>query len=210
MLLLEKFTVQEAIDKAVYLCDNHLNPLFPPPMRLEFEKVYYPYVILTKKRYFGLLWTSANCVPKKDVKGLATRRRDFCGLVGMVLNKVMDLILWSNDIAAALQYVQDTLQQLLEGTVQKELLVIRRELKKRPADYATPSPHSVVAAKMQKLNPDMAPKLGERVPFVISQGSLDISQRAEPPDTPDLQIDTQYYLEHQLKNHQNHSRGLHL
>ena len=112
----------------------------------------------------------------------------------------MDLILWSNDIAAALQYVQNTLQQLLEGSIGKDLLVIRRELKKRPADYATPSPHSVVAAKMQKLNPETAPTLGERVPFVISQGSLDISQRAEPPDTPDLVIDTQYYLEHQLRN----------
>ena len=29
----------------------------PPPVKLEFEKVYFPYLLMNKKRYAGLYWT---------------------------------------------------------------------------------------------------------------------------------------------------------
>ena len=35
-----------------------ITKLFPPPVSLEFEKVYYPYLLMNKKRYAGLYWTN--------------------------------------------------------------------------------------------------------------------------------------------------------
>lgn len=41
---------------------------FPPPVKLEFEKVYYPYLLMNKKRYAGLLWTRPDKWDKMDSK----------------------------------------------------------------------------------------------------------------------------------------------
>lgn len=41
---------------------------FPTPVKLEFEKVYYPYLLMNKKRYAGLLWTRPDKWDKMDTK----------------------------------------------------------------------------------------------------------------------------------------------
>jgi DNA polymerase delta subunit 1 len=37
-----------------------VSKTFPPPVKLEFEKVYFPYLLMNKKRYAGLLWTKVS------------------------------------------------------------------------------------------------------------------------------------------------------
>lgn len=39
------------------------------PIKLEFEKVYYPYLLISKKRYAGLYWTNPEKFDKMDTKG---------------------------------------------------------------------------------------------------------------------------------------------
>lgn len=39
------------------------------PIKLEFEKVYYPYLLISKKRYAGLFWTNPEKFDKMDTKG---------------------------------------------------------------------------------------------------------------------------------------------
>ena len=36
---------------------EHVSATFAKPIKLEFEKVYNPYLLISKKRYAGLLWT---------------------------------------------------------------------------------------------------------------------------------------------------------
>ena len=43
---------------------------FARPIKLEFEKVYYPYLLISKKRYAGLYWTRADKWDKMDSKGI--------------------------------------------------------------------------------------------------------------------------------------------
>jgi DNA polymerase delta subunit 1 len=45
-----------------------ISQKFPPPVKLEFEKVYYPYLLMNKKRYAGLLWTRPEKWDKMDSK----------------------------------------------------------------------------------------------------------------------------------------------
>lgn len=43
---------------------------FIRPINLEFEKVYFPYLLINKKRYAGLYWTNPNKYDKLDSKGI--------------------------------------------------------------------------------------------------------------------------------------------
>ena len=50
---------------------------FIKPIKLEFEKVYFPYLLISKKRYAGLYWTKPSHYDKMDTKGIEVSIVDF-------------------------------------------------------------------------------------------------------------------------------------
>jgi DNA polymerase delta subunit 1 len=77
---------------------------FVKPIKLEFEKVYFPYLLINKKRYAGLYWTKPEKHDKMDTKGIETVRRDNCLLVQTVIEKVLRMILIDRDVMGAQEY----------------------------------------------------------------------------------------------------------
>ena len=71
----------------------HVTGYFASPISLVFEKCYFPFILMQKKRYAGLLWTSAEQYDRIDCKGIETVRRDNCALVKDTVNKVLHKIL---------------------------------------------------------------------------------------------------------------------
>ena len=53
-----------------------MTSLFPKPIDLKFEKVYWPCVLESKKRYCGYPWEEGHKKPSFEAKGLETVRRD--------------------------------------------------------------------------------------------------------------------------------------
>ena len=80
---------------------SYVSEKFIKPIKLEFEKVYFPYLLINKKRYAGLYWTNPNKYDKMDSKGLETVRRDNCRLVQTVMETVLRKILIDRDLDAA-------------------------------------------------------------------------------------------------------------
>ena len=79
-----------------------MTKIFPLPIKLEFEKVYFPYLLMNKKRYAGLLWTRPEKYDKMDTKGLETVRRDNCLLVRRVIDTCLRKILIDRDVQGAI------------------------------------------------------------------------------------------------------------
>lgn len=55
---------------------EEISKTFVKPIKLEFEKVYCPYLLMAKKKYVGLLYTKPEKHDKIDAKGIETVRRD--------------------------------------------------------------------------------------------------------------------------------------
>lgn len=98
-----KFGVTE-LEEAMKLgqeAADFVSSKFIKPIKLEFEKVYFPYLLINKKRYAGLYWTNTKKHDKMDTKGIETVRRDNCLLVQNVIETVLNKILIDRDIDSA-------------------------------------------------------------------------------------------------------------
>jgi len=98
-----KFGPKE-LDKAMELgteAADFVSSKFVKPIKLEFEKVYFPYLLINKKRYAGLYWTKTTKYDKLDSKGIETVRRDNCRMVQTVITTVLNKILIDQDVEGA-------------------------------------------------------------------------------------------------------------
>jgi DNA polymerase delta subunit 1 len=176
---------------------------FIEPIKLEFEKCYYPYLLINKKRYAGLYFTRPDKYDKMDCKGIETVRRDNSPLVANLINVCLQKLLIERDPQAAIDYAKQTISDLLCNRIDISQLVITKELSKTDKEYAGKQAHVELASKMRKRDAGSAPQLGDRVPFVIVAGSKGQAtyEKAEDPVyvlEHNLPIDTRYYLENQI------------
>jgi len=197
-------TVGEAMDMGVEAADM-VSATFIKPIKLEFEKVYCPYLLMNKKRYAGLYWTKKDKYDKLDTKGIETVRRDNCGLVRIVVETVLNKLLIEQDIPGATKYVQDMISDLLQNKVDLSLLVISKSLGKgaNREDYASKQAHVELAERIRARDPSSAPGSGDRVPYVITTSAKNVPAYARSEDPlyvleNNLSIDAQHYIEHQL------------
>ncbi|XP_020676528.1 DNA polymerase delta catalytic subunit [Dendrobium catenatum] len=183
---------------------EYISGTFRKPIKLEFEKVYYPYLLISKKRYAGLYWSNPNKFDKMDTKGIETVRRDNCLLVKNLVTECLHKILIDRDVSGAVQYVKNTVSDLLMSRVDLSLLVITKGLTKTGDDYAVKAAHVELAERMRKRDAATAPNVGDRVPYVIIKAAKGAKayERSEDPIyvlENNIPIDSQYYLENQLQ-----------
>ena len=205
-------TVKETFPLAIEAADK-CSEIFPNPILLEFEKVYFPYLLMNKKRYAGLMWTNTEKYDYMDTKGLETVRRDNCALVRDVIQTSLDKILMGQDVQGAIDYVKGQISDLLQNKMDISRLVITKSLNKgaeyalgiggKKEDYKVRQAHVELAARMKKRDAGSAPQMGDRVPYVVIAGLKGAAtyEKAEDPIyvlENSLPIDFKWYLTNQL------------
>ena len=105
-----------------------VSKLFISPIKLEFEKVYCPYLLMNKKRYAGLYWTKPDKYDTMDCKGIETVRRDSCSLVKIIVQEALHQLLILKDPDAAINYCKGMISDLLQNRIDLSLLVITKGL----------------------------------------------------------------------------------
>lgn len=178
----------------------YVSTHFIEPIKLEFEKVYFPYLLINKKRYAGLYWTQPDKFDKMDTKGIETVRRDNCRMVQNVITRVLEFILEERDVPKAERFVKQTIADLLQNRIDLSQLVITKAYSKH--EYDGKQAHVELAKRMKKRDAGSAPTLGDRVAYVIINSSS--TKNYEKSEDPlyvlenSLPIDMKYYLENQL------------
>ncbi|ESW20839.1 hypothetical protein PHAVU_005G019000 [Phaseolus vulgaris] len=195
-----------AVEQAMNLgreAAEYISETFTKPIKLEFEKVYYPYLLISKKKYAGLLWTKPDNFDKMDTKGIETVRRDNCLLVKNLVNDCLHKILIDRDTKGAVQYVKNTISDLLMNRIDLSLLVITKGLTKTRDEYKVMAAHVELAERMHKRDAATSPNVGDRVPYVIIKApeGAKAYEKSEDPIyvlENNIPIDTKYYLENQI------------
>jgi DNA polymerase delta subunit 1 len=179
-----------------------ISKTFPGCVELEFEKVYFPYCLYSKKRYAGLMYTRPDKHDYIDVKGLQLVRRDNAPIVKIVSQGILDAIMYEKSTEKALDAARACVFGVISGQHPLENFIVSKSLR---GSYVNPNaqPHVQVARKIKERTGESLGS-GERVPYVfVVDDNIDglISSRAEDPKyvvDHDVPLDYLYYLENQL------------
>jgi DNA polymerase elongation subunit (family B) len=179
-----------------------------PPHDFEFDKVFDPMLMFSKKRYAGHMFEENADDYVTKYMGIALKRRDNAPIVKTIYGAAMKKLLLDRDIVGSTAYVQQACLDLVEGKVKMGQLTITKSLR---AEYANPIQiaHKVLADRMAERDPGNAPASGDRIPYVYVKPAVGAAaaklqgDRIEAPSyikAHGLIPDYEFYLGHQIQN----------
>ncbi len=92
-------------------CADRISATFKKPIELEFEKVMYPFILYSKKRYASLFWTNPLKYDYIDFKGIQVVRRDNCIFVRENSKQIFEYIFLNDKV---LNYNFDSVDELIQ------------------------------------------------------------------------------------------------
>jgi hypothetical protein len=168
-----------------------------------YEKTLMPFGLLQKKRYFGILYETDPNKGKPKSMGIVLRRRDNAPIVKDVYGGLIDILTKQQDLEAAVKFVRESLQILVDERVPMDKLIITKSLRstyKNPQQIA----HKVLADRMGKRDPGNKPSSGDRIPFVYIHNADKKALQGERIETPDyirakrLKPNYSFYITNQI------------
>ncbi|KAH6607338.1 hypothetical protein Trco_003651 [Trichoderma cornu-damae] len=174
----------------------------PRPVKLRFEKVYHPCVLLAKKRYVGYKYESRDqAEPEFDAKGIETVRRDGTPAEQKMEEKALRLLFETADVSRVKDYFRRQCRKVMRGRVSVQDFCFAKEV--RVGSYSeqgrAPAGALVSARKMAR-DARAEPQYGERVPYVVVTGppGARLTDRCVSPEellrNPHWQLDADYYI----------------
>jgi DNA polymerase I len=162
-------------------------------LEIKIDKVYRKvFFTEAKKRYIGLTYDG-----RIDIVGFEAVRGDWSELAKELQEKVAEIVLSTESIDKAVEYVKQVIKELENGKIPIEKLVIWKTITKPLDEYEAAAPH-VKAAKILLARGGRL-SVGDKVGYVIVRGSGKISDRAYPYIFASVkEIDTEYYIDHQI------------
>ena len=174
-----------------------------PPHDLEYEKTFFPWCLLSKKRYVGMLYEEDPDKCKRKSMGIVLKRRDNAPIVKDVYGGVIDVLMQEQDVNKAVKFMSDSLTKMVNGDCGMEKLVITKSLRsgyKNPKQIA----HKVLADRIGRRDPGNKPRPGDRIAFAYFQNSDRKALQGDKIETPafikenHLKLNYEFYITNQL------------
>ena len=193
-----EITIEIAQD-AAHLCTQWLKP----PMELSYEKTLMPFILLSKKRYVGMLYETDPNKGKMKYMGLSLKRRDSCDYLKDTYGGILNILMKEHNISKSIDFLNQSLQNLIDGKVSMDKLMITKALR---SDYKNPQQiaHRVLADRIGQRDPGNKPKPGDRMRFVHVVSENKHALQGEKIETPEfildnkIPIDYTFYITNQL------------
>ncbi|KAK0723736.1 hypothetical protein B0T21DRAFT_337343 [Apiosordaria backusii] len=184
---------------------KEITDMNPRPMKLKFEKVYQPCVLLAKKRYVGYMYEfPEQKVPEFDAKGIETVRRDGTPAEQKIEEKALRILFETSDLSQVKEYFQGQCAKIMRGSVSIQDFCFAREVKLGSYSAKGPGPAgALIASKKMMEDVRAEPQYGERVPYVVVTGApgarlidrcIAPEELLERGETEGLGLDAEYYI----------------
>ncbi len=167
--------IQHAIDMGVD-ASSKFKKFLKPPHDLEMEKVFHPFILISKKRYCAMKYERDPHKGKFNSMGIALKRRDNAPIVKTIYGGVIDIIMEKQDVNESIKFLKSSIQELIDGKYPMESLIISKSLR---ADYKDPSriAHKALADRMGERDPGNKPQVNDRIPYVYVDVSAKEKER---------------------------------
>ena len=184
--------------------ERRVVEILKAPQKLAYEKTMFPWIIMTKKRYVGLLYEdNPDATPKLKYMGIALKRRDNAPICKTVFKSVLDAILYKRDVKEGVARLHEQLIELKAGRVDIKDLIVSKTLR---AEYKDPTKiaHKVLAERIGERDPGNKPSSNERIPYVYTVVANKNALQGDRIENPDyvvkqgLPIDYDFYISNQI------------
>jgi DNA polymerase elongation subunit (family B) len=155
------------------------DALLDDPQDLEYEKTFWPFILISKKRYTGDKYEfSADEIPKRTAMGIVLKRRDNAPIVKHIFGNVIEIIMIEKNFDKALKWMKHALLTIQGQDISK--FVITKSLRgyyKNPEQIA----HKVLADRMAERDPGNKPKANDRIPYAYIELPDEVLYDTENP-----------------------------
>ena len=178
----------------------------PRPVKLKFEKVYHPCVLLAKKRYVGFKYEHRNQKePEFDAKGIETVRRDGTPAEQKIEENALKILFRTADLSQVKSFFQSQCAKIMRGKISIQDFCFAKEVRLGTySEKGPPPPGALISARRMLEDPRLEPQYGERVPYVVITGGPQarLIDRCVAPDVllhdAQSELDAEYYISKNL------------
>ena len=173
------------------------------PHDLEYEKTFWPFILLSKKRYVGILYEEDPNKGKLKYMGIVLKRRDNAPIVKDIYGGIVNILMKEKNIANAIKFLNISINNLINGKINIEKLLITKSLRgyyKNPNQIA----HKVLAERMGIREPGTKPTSGDRLSYAFIKNENKKALQGEKIETVsyiqkhDLKLDYGHYITNQI------------
>ena len=173
------------------------------PHDLEYEKTFDPFLLLSKKRYVGILYENDINKGSEKSMGIVLKRRDNADVVKDIYGGVINILMNEGNIQKSVKFTRTFLQNIINGDIEMKKLIISKALRswyKIPESIA----HKVLADRMGERDSGNKPAVGSRIPYAYIQTKKNVKLQGDKIEHPDyivkhnLKLDYGFYITNQI------------
>ena len=201
-----KIVGKEALEITIELAKEagHLATKFlKQPHDLEYEKTFMPFILLSKKRYVGMLYEDDPDKGKIKFMGIVLKRRDNAAIVKDIYGGIIDKIVKEKSIAKGMKFCRECLQNMVDEKYPIEKLIVTKSLRgyyKNPKQIA----HNVLADRIGDREQGNRPLPGDRIEYAYIKNPEKKALQGDKIETPNfirsesIKIDYSFYITNQI------------
>lgn len=173
------------------------------PHDLEYEKTFWPFNLLSKKRYDGMLYEEDPEKCKLKSMGNVLKRRDNAPIVKDIYGGVVNILMKDKSLPKSIKFVNESLQNMIEEKYPIEKLLVTKSLRgyyKNPKQIA----HKVLADRIGLREQGNKPGAGDRMNYAYIKNENKKALQGEKIETPEfikdnnLKLDYGHYITNQI------------
>jgi len=209
------------------LAGEVIGKILPEPEDLEYEKTFWPFIILAKKKYVGNLYEYDFESFKQKSTGIVLKRRDNAKIVKIVIGGIVDYIIngkfgdtnVTNRNKGAITYTQTLLKRILQGKYPIDKYIITKTLRANYKgtkmtdnekgeqgqkgswyweDVNCSLAHVTLCQRMAKRNPGNKPESNDRIPYVYVIPNGKVKLQADRIEDPKYVMEKQIELDYKF------------